>query len=259
MRVLLFMAVCIGSFRLQAQYTVIHCIGKIQDVSSGEYLRPGMKLGESAQLKFETAGAKAAALSPSRGRCVIQMQSTTGASNELLYVLSSVLSPAQGRLSTRAGAINNRLDFQKKFGEGAVAWLSETYKVAVSPTAYPMSNTQFFYASYEYQGERINKKLGFEQDTLIFEKTSFFSIDDRLIDAEKAANIELYYYDERNEESERLTTIDFNLVSDDDLRGLLESLAGIEKSERAEVTLDFVNTLYGKCTPGEMDRALKSL
>ena len=92
-------------------YTVIHSIGKILDTKSGKYLSKGTKIDESASLMFETKGAKAAVLSSSRGRFVIQENAVSQSKSDIVYTLSSVISPARGRLSTRAGGINNKLDF----------------------------------------------------------------------------------------------------------------------------------------------------
>lgn len=248
-----------GSNAMAQSYTIIHVMGKIYDETSGKYLAKGSKIGDTAKLKFESPNAKAAALSSSRGRFVIQQNAQTSSSGELTYALSSVLSPARGKLSTRAGGINNQMDFQKKFNEGSIAWIGPQYKVQVSSSAYPMDANRFFYASYQYNNETINKKLEAEGDLLIFASSSFFAIDGNAIEPNKVSDIQLFYYDVNKEESTMITNLDFAVVSNDELSSMVDSLEGIEKSEQVEMVTDFITNLYGKCTSEEVSMAIKAL
>lgn len=260
MKKLFFIALIFATSTAMAQsYTIIHVIGKIKDETSGKYLTKGSKISESAKLKFETATAKAAALSSSRGRFVIQKNAQAASSGELVYALSSVLSPARGKLSTRAGGINNQMDFAKKFDEGPVAWLSQQYKVTVSSTAYPMDDNRFFYASYIYNNETINKKLDADGTSLVFDQATFFAIDGNAIDPNAVSEMQLFYYDVTKEESTMITKLTFAVVSKSDLQSVIESLEGIDETEKAEVVTDFINSLYGKCTFEEVSAAIKSL
>lgn len=237
-------------------YTIIHTIGKIYESESGKYLSKGMRIDESAKLKFESEGAKAAVLSSSRGRFVIQKQEAAGTKNEMSYALASVLSPARGRLSTRAGGINNKLDFEKKFGDGPVAILGSTYKVAISPTAYPMDDNKFFYASFTYNGEPINKKLSNEGDSLVIDVVSFYSIDDNPIDPTATSNLQLFYYDATGQTSTPITQMELVVINKEDIRYLMDHIGGSDSSERQKGVLDIISALYGKCSENDLKRAL---
>ncbi len=237
-------------------YTVIHSMGKIYDTASGKYLSKGMRIDESAKLKFESTGAKAAVLSSSRGRFVIQQGATTTDKGELAYALSSVLSPARGKLSTRAGGINNKLDFEKKFAGEAVAILGNTFKVAVSPSAYPMDESHFFYASYLYNGEEINKKLSNEGDSLVVDVPTFYAIDGKPIDPSATSEAKLFYFDAAKEESTLITPLTFVVIGGEDVQYMMDNIGGGTAEEKAKGVVEVISTLYGKCSLQDVYRAL---
>ena len=141
-------------------YTVIHTIGDIYDLSSGKHLTKGMKIRESTKLRFDSEGAKAAVLSTSKGRYIIQSQRASASQSDIAYTLSSIISPVRGRLSTRAGGINNAIDFSKHFEEEPIAILGPSYEVNISPEAYPVNESKFFYAQYHYNDEVIESLVG---------------------------------------------------------------------------------------------------
>lgn len=257
MRTTLTILLVLLGLSVQAQtYTIIHSIGKIYDTKSEKYLTKGMRIDESAKLKFESSDAKAAVLSSSRGRFVIQEQQKEEGKSEIAYALSSVLSPARGRLSTRAGGINNKLDFEKRFGEGPVAILGNTYKVSVSPTAYPMNEKKFFYASYAYKGEVINKKLSNEGDSLVFKASDFYSVDNKSIDPTEVSDVKLFYFNAATEQSEQITNLELVVISKDDIKYLMENIGGGTASEKQKNVVEIIAMLYGKCTESDVRRAL---
>ncbi|MEO9966465.1 MAG: hypothetical protein ABJF11_11785 [Reichenbachiella sp.] len=240
-------------------YTVIHVIGKIYDSSTKSYLKPGAKLAENAQLKFESANARAAALSASRGRYIIQRQAAQSTSGDLVYTLASVLAPARGKMSTRAGGINNQMDFMKKFGEGPVALISGRYEVAVSPTSYPTNDVKFFYASYSFNDELINKKLEVQNDKLIFDASSFYSIDGIAVDPAMTSNTKLFYYDSDSQESTEIAPLNFSIVGATEIKSINSSLGDIDSEERIASLVDIFNSLYGKCEESQVRAALKNM
>lgn len=259
MRILLLL-ILLATQTVEAQtYTVIHVIGKIYDDKTDTYLKPGAKLAENAELKFESSNARAAVLGSSRGRYVIQRQATQPQTGDLVYTLSSVLSPARGKMSTRAGGINNQMDFMKKFGEGPIALLNNTYQVALSPSSYPTDETKFFYASYTFNGEAINKKLEVIEDQLIFDVKTFYAVDEVPIDPALTSDSKLFYYDSDKQESTEITSLEFNIVSDSDLTAINDSLGELTEEEKEIAILEIVNSMYGKCSPEQIKAAIQNL
>ncbi|WP_420582228.1 hypothetical protein [Reichenbachiella sp.] len=259
MRILIII-LALGLQTVQAQnYTVIHVIGKIYDSNSKTYLKSGSKLNEGSKLKFETPNARAAALSSSRGRYVIQKQSNQESSNDLAYTLSAVLSPARGKMSTRAGGINNQMDFVKKFGENSIAIVGGKYETAVSPTSYPSDDSRFFYASYTFNEETINKKLDVTDGNLVFNTSTFYAVDGLAIDPKQTSNTKLFYYDSNKEESTEITALNFTVVSDTEFESISNSLAGLSQEEQKQSMQEIISSLYGSCDPSSIEAALQAL
>ena len=244
------------AFQGQSQsYTVIHTIGKIYDTQSGKYLAKGSKISEDANLRFESDDAKAAVLSSSRGRFVIQQNSSSTSQSDAIYALASVISPVRGRLSTRAGSINNTIDFKKHFNEGTIVLLGYSYNVGVSPAAFPMSDSKFFYAQYQFNGETINKRLANEGENLVFNLNDFYSIDGQAVDPSLASEMKLYYYNADDQTSTFITDMDVSYVSDEVLRSLLDQF----DEDKEAAVLEFINSLYGKCSEDQLKKAIARL
>ncbi|SNS51644.1 hypothetical protein SAMN05421640_0481 [Ekhidna lutea] len=249
-----FVILVLIAFQGQSQsYTVIHTIGKIYDTQSGSYLSKGTKISEDANLKFETDDARAAVLSSERGRFVIQQNSSSTSQSDAVYALTSVISPVRGRLSTRAGSINNTLDFQKHFNEGPIALLGDSYFVSVSSSAFPMSESKFFYVQYQYANETINKKLDNDGENLVFDLKEFFSIDGNSINPEMVKDAKLLYYNTEEQASTFITKMDLAYVSDEQLKSLNEQFP-----DDANALLEIINSIYGKCTEEQLKKAISN-
>lgn len=249
--IILFLIITVHSVQAQ-NYTVIHVIGKIYDSQTSSYLKSGSKLSEDSKLKFETPNARAAALSSSRGRYVIQQQSNHDSGSDLAYTLSAVLAPARGKMSTRAGGINNQMDFIKKFGEGPIAILGGKYTTAISGNAYPSDEATFFYASYFFKGETINKKLEVENDELVFDMETFYAVDGSAIDPQKTSSTKLYYYDSQKEISTELTDLNFSVVSENEFLNIKNSLEKTSEEEQVETIHQVISSLYGVCDKAQV-------
>jgi hypothetical protein len=222
------------------------------------YLQRGDKISENDKLQFQSPDAKAAMLSASKGRYVIQKDAAAStADNSLSYALKSIITPVKGQMSTRSGGINNSMDFQKQLGSETIAWLGDQYKVNVSPTSYPTSETRFFYVSYSYKGESINKMITPDENQIVFIKNDLYSIDDQAIEPSEAKEIVLYYYNADSEEATFITPLKFRIVSSQELKSLESSIpASIVGDEKLQMLHDFITSLYGKCEISQISEAL---
>lgn len=258
MRSIIFILLLVGSQAMAQSYTAIHVMGKIYLPDRQEYLKRGTKIDEAEKLEFQSSDAKAAMLSSSRGRYVIQPGPKNTSTDNLSFALSSVIMPVKGQMSTRAGGINNALDFEKQLGEAPVAWLSDELSFDVSSSAYPIDDNRFFYMAYTYQNEVINKKLSSDGQSLKFIKSEIFKVDDQPIASEDASNMELYYYDADKGEAQLVVKPQLVNISTDELTELQASVGAGSGEDSASALLEFVNTLYGKCTADQLAQALAS-
>lgn len=258
MRSILIILLFVCSQALGQSYTAIHVMGKIYLPDRQEYLTRGTKILETENLEFQSAEAKAAMLSSSRGRYVIQPGPKSASTDNLAFALSSVITPVKGQMSTRAGSINNSLDFEKQLGEAPVAWLNEDLSFEVSSSAYPIDEDRFFYLAYTYQNETINKKLKNEGQSLKFIKSEVYKVDDQPIAPEAVADMELYYYDAQKGEAQLVTRPQLINITADEFSELTASVGAGDGEDSSAALLEFINSLYGKCSAEELEQALTS-
>ena len=150
----------------QTNYKVIKVNGNIQYVRTGSQMAAGDVFTEEETLSFETPASRAAVINPEKGRFILSPQSAgqlTGARSNFL--------PAMSNISTRGGFLSSMEDLINQF-TGPVAIL---YKSSwnINPYQFPMDENQFFYLQFMYNGETINKKLPFEEQNLIFNRTAW--------------------------------------------------------------------------------------
>lgn len=259
MRSIVIILLFVCSQAVGQSYTAIHVMGKIYLPDRQEYLKRGSKISETESLEFQSVNAKAAMLSSSRGRYVIQSGPKATSTDNLSFALSSVITPVKGQMSTRAGGINNRLDFEKQLGEEPVAWLNDELSFEVSSSAYPMDDDRFFYLAYTYQNETINKKLTSEGHSLKFNKSEIFKVDDQPISAVEVSSMELYYYDVEKGEAQLVVKPQLVNVTSDEFLVLQESIGAGNGDEATGALLEFINSLYGKCSADHLEEALASV
>lgn len=79
------------------------------------------------------------------------------------------------QLSTRRGELINTMELGMVLAEQH--YLLDSIAI---PTSLPVDDSHFFFASYDYNGETINKKLTYRDGELIFDR-SLYSIDGKAI------------------------------------------------------------------------------
>ena len=256
MRSILFILLFVCSQALGQSYTAIHVMGKIYLPDRQEYLTRGTKILETENLEFQSEDAKAAMLSSSRGRYVIQPGPKSTSTDNLAFALSSVITPVKGQMSTRAGSINNPLDFEKQLGEAPVAWLNDELAFEVSSSSYPIDEDRFFYLAYTYQNETINKKLSNDGQSLKFMKSEIYKVDDQPIAPDAVSDMELFYYDAQKGEAQLITRPQLVNITADEFSELKASVGAGNGEDSNGALLEFINSLYGKCSAEELEQAI---
>ncbi len=239
------------------EYQVLHVKGEIILEKDGSVLKPGDKIAEKDKIRFTTNDAMAAVLSSEKGRYIVKVADKTTNESDLIYVLKSTISPVRGGMSSRAGGINNDIDFKLYFAEAPYVWAGDVIKLGVSAGAFPMNDERFFYIEYSIDGDRVSKKLGFEKDILIIEKESFFSIDGKSINPENVTNYSLYYYNTLSEDSRLIADIDFVLISQEELQQIMDQYDVKGEGAYYEIA-DMLSNLYGKCDPLQLENNIRN-
>jgi hypothetical protein len=171
----------------QSDFKVIKVSGSILYVRTGSSMAQGDVFPEDEDLDFATPNSRAAVINPEKGRFIL----SPGTQNQVSRSKSNFL-PAMSNISTRGGALNSLADIQTQFsGEVSVLYSASWH---INPYQFPMSEETFFYVQYLYRGERINKKLPFTGNNLLFSREDILKVDDAPIEKPDTPNAILYYY-----------------------------------------------------------------
>ena len=219
-------------------YKVIKVDGVIVYKKSGKNMATGDVFGVKEPLNFKTNNSRAAVISKAKGRKILAANSTSGKSSLL---------PAMNNISSRHGAILNKIDLQNHFkGNYVVVGKNE---IKISGKSYPMEGKNFFFLSYNYKGEKINKKLSFSGDTLLLDREEILSVDEKAISASDIeGEVSLNYMKEGGFEN----ISNFTLIFPDEntLEMELKVISETVEEEKEDVQLNemmaYINEFYGQ-------------
>ena len=194
---LLIIIIYVPNLLSQENYRVIKVNGQIIYVNTGNNMSQGDVFSEDENLSFGTQNSRAAVINPSTGRFILTPENyddlSSGNSNFL---------PAMSNLSTRGGAINNLADLQSQFTDYLTIFHSASYHI--NPNAFPMNDNSFFYLTFKYKGEDINKKLDFKGTKLTLARETILKVDGQPVQEIEFPIFTLYYLDDGEQ----------NLISD---------------------------------------------
>lgn len=220
------------------EYKVIKVIGKIVYKKSGKSMSTGDIFKSDSPLIFKTDNSRAAVISKAKGRFVLAPPSRKQTTN---------LVPAVNTISSRSGAIVNALDLKRHF-EGDYLIIDEV-AVPVSPQTFPQDEKHFFFLSYQYNGEKIMKKLEHRGEKLVINRDDVFTIDGKSIKPFDT-KMTLYYRDASTKENMKLST--FNGVFpripalEEEVRVILDEYKGKSDSEQFDQVKGYLTEFYGK-------------
>ncbi len=229
------------NIQAQTNYKVIKVNGNIQYVRTGSQMTLGDVFTEDENLSFETPTSRAAVINPEKGRFILTPESA----NQLSGAKSNFL-PAMSNISTRGGALNSLNDIQDQF-TGPVAILYEA-SWHINPYQFPMDENNFFYLQVQYKGEAINKKLPFEENSLVFSRKEILQVDEQPIQELDEPGTMLYYY--TADGSQFISSFDLVFPEKDMLKAeagiILEEFSGQDYSRKVNELSGYLFEFYGK-------------
>jgi hypothetical protein len=236
----------------QAQnYKVVHVNGDIVAESTHKNIVRGTAFGEKEKFQYKTNDARAVVINAKLGTRFI----LKGKVSENTFSKAN-LTPSMGNISSRGGALNNRLDLKNHF-DGKYVILGQL-EVVINKAVFPMNDTQFFYISYIYNSETINKKLEFHGDTLIINKDSLLKIDGKPIKNEDITQMKLMYYTKNNGKVNLITISDsfYPIFPDEnELKSEVDIIINAlpKDANKLKPVIDYINEVYGKVNNDNVD------
>ncbi|MGV6862408.1 MAG: hypothetical protein ACWA41_11590 [Putridiphycobacter sp.] len=222
-------------FDITDKYKVIKVNGKIFFQKTKTEMQTGDYFVQGTPVSFATQQSRAAIINKQKGRFVLKP-----ATNGKVKIL-----PAANNVSSRAGALINLIDIQNHFsGDYLVLGKME---LEISEEAFPQNESNFFYLSYDYNGELIRKKLSSNGNKLILDKNEIFKVDGNPIPVEKK-EMALYY----REGSTSKKISEFSPVFPDEkelkteIEIILSEFQNKDNAGKKEEVTAYVNEFYGK-------------
>jgi len=223
-----------GKMLAADKYKVIKVDGKIILEKTKEDLKKGDIFLAGMALSFKTPQSRAAVISSLKGRFVLSA-SEKGQTKIL---------PAANNISSRAGALINLIDVQNHFS-GRYLVIGEM-KLELGKEAFPLDNNNFFYLSYEHEGETIRKKLKSENNHVILNKEDIYKIDGKAIPYSEK-EMTLYY--RSNGESKKINNFTpvFPELADlkDEVAIILDEFNGQDNEKKIKEVTSYLNEFYG--------------
>lgn len=216
------------------EYKVIKVDGQIVfqktsvDMKQGDIFMPG------TLLEFKTLQSRAAVISALKGRFVLS-SSEQGQTNIL---------PAANNVSSRAGALINLIDLQNHFS-GRYLVIGEM-RLQLGAEAFPMNSENFFYLTYNHDGESIRKKLGFDGDYLILNKDEIFKVDGKAIPVEEKEMIMYYRQGDVSKEIGTFTPVFPDLTTlKTEVEVIMQEYLDKDASTQIKEITAYLNEFYG--------------
>ena len=218
-------------------FKIIKVNGKIYFVKSGADLKTGGIYIEGTPIEFSTHRDRAAIVNEIRGRYILQ-PSPKG---------KAIVLPATSNIEPRAGGstLINHLDVINFFADTCV-FIGPT-KAKFGKESFPLDETHFFYITYNYQGEKIAKKIESKGQTVIIDENMLFEIDGKKIPTFETEMILYYRNGEKVQKMNAFVPVFPNQETlKVEVSVLLEGVQKLSKDKQIDEVTTFVNEFYGK-------------
>jgi hypothetical protein len=233
-------------FSAAQNYKVIHVNGSIQKIKNKKLINRGSTLEQEEKLNYLTQNARAIIVDTKAGKRLILQNESMGEST-----VNASIAPSMGNISSRGSMLNQAIDVQHFFSGKLVA--INLLKIPINAKAFPQCDTQFFFVSYSYQGELINKKIPHLADTLLIHKDSLFKLDGVDIKTAQIQDVSLsYYIKNKGLITTTLVSDSIHFVFPDtaalkhEVIMLLPFLEGKSQKDKIEFVKGYLHDAYGK-------------
>ncbi len=226
---------------------VMHIKGVIFNNTKKVSLKQGDNISETDEIKFQSGDAMAAVMSPSKGRFTLkpnQVQKTS--QSEFIGLVKSNIVPSYKHANTRA-TLNTLPDLQGFFCEKPIL-VSGNTEITILPTVFEINEKAFFYLTFQYKNEKINKKIPFKDQNIILNQNEIQKIDGVNVALSSDIEYTLNYFKE-NKVTEigkvKLVFVDQNEVKSQFDKFFKEAYAK-DKDKTLSDFVSFLNEFYGK-------------
>jgi len=251
----LLMVFCVRTAYSQDYFTVIKVSGNIVIERTGTPLDIGTSFSQDENLLFKVPDSRAAVINPQKGRFIITSQNIA----EFKSLKSNYL-PSAGKISTRSVGFSSRRDDLRKQIEGNYVILDES-RIKVDTDFFPLTDKNYFYITYDFNDKIINKKLEFNEDTILIRKNELLAIDGIVIPDPRIQIMKLVYLEEGQENSSEIICSFLPVFPDlaqlkQEIKVILEQMEMSPYEEKLREISAFIKEFYGNLDEPNLKRWL---
>ncbi|GAB4395807.1 MAG: hypothetical protein OHK0053_06680 [Microscillaceae bacterium] len=200
---------CLQSRAQEDEFQVLKILnGKIIVAETGATLKRGDVILIDDILHFSTDSTEAALFNPEKGLFVLRPTKVLGGSTRAMedeFWAKENMQTLQTVSLSRSQLIQNERDLLAHFSEGQYFIFGGSIKLIISPKYLPLGPDKYFMIKYVHQGQTIEKRLPYQQDTLFIIQDSIFQSGNTRINAQQARDFEIFYYDTHQKTAQKLS------------------------------------------------------
>lgn len=253
-RVLLCMiALSVSAITYAESYKVVKVLGTIIVKKTGAALSQGDVIQSTDPIVFKTPDSKASVISSEKGRFVLAANS----SNNNSASVKSNLIPPMSNISSRGLSMLNFSDIKNNFSGNYL--LLDKVDVSIAKDIFPMNDSCFFFFTYKYKNEDINKRLKHNGDTLLIIEKELFKVDGLPISHAESTFVKVNYYSKKTP----LTINEMNVITPnlDQVKKECEMILNESQKksykEKVNDVTSYLNEFYGKIDEDNVKQWLK--
>ncbi len=239
----------------QDYFTVIKVSGNIVIERTGSPLDIGTSFAQDENLLFKVPDSRAAVINPQMGRFLL-----TAENADVFKKSKSNYLPSTTKISMRAAAVNYGIyDLNDYFKDYYV--IIDEIKIPIDQDIYPLTDKDYFCIIYDHNNKSINKKLAFNNETLIIIKNELLTVDGKIIPDSKINKMRLIYIKDGNEYSPEEVCTFIPVFPDNDLlyreiKIIVDQLEMNPYEDKLNEAKELIKEFYGKVDENSLKKWL---
>ena len=254
--ILFFVPVVCFTQTTSSLYHVVKVDGNILNINQDKSLSRGDKVLATDNLKFQSSGASALAISENSEKFSLKPPDigVISDNNESISVMLSA-SPivSRNQLSTRGKADLGKpiVDLRSYFGKKDFTVIGDSLWIKLDESIYPLNNNEFIVFYYLINDVQVSKKVGFNKQRLVIEKEKLIKSKENKLAGNIINEMEIYQYERSTDKSNLITKINLVFIDEQELKSEFDAMLPVinnvfsTNNEKKEYLINYFDDIYG--------------
>lgn len=257
----------LGAQNAEESYNVIQINGNIFNITQSADLLQGKSFESQDELNFKQK-AYAYVISDMRQKYMLRTPNIESSDADIFSNAALSLTPirSRGQLSTR-GAISETgvKDFKTYLGPDNFNVIGDELHIPMDSNVYPLSEHDFIVFYYNINGQKVSKKVAFDNQVLKIEKEKLKHSKGEVLNSDTIQSVSVYSYIPLTQESKLITEINLSFINPEELKSELYAIVPILKKQAVsdeeikEYLLQYVIDIYGNMDDQQLKEFISSI